>query len=88
MKLSKRENKTNEQSEDLNVDNHAIDYYTKEQQLSVFQKMCEVRTFEDILRQVNPSHFKCRIHLSSGQEAVGGCFGRGNPRGAVLPTTS
>ncbi len=61
---------------DFNIIDDAIDNFNTKIQLSVFKKMAEVRAFEDcIVRASSSGKFSIKIHMSSGQEAVGAAIG-------------
>lgn len=64
----------NKSYENYNIIPEAIEEFSKEEILSVFKNMCRLRKFEEILIEcVNKQGKETvnRVHLSSGQEAVG-----------------
>lgn len=60
----------------FNIIPNAIDEFSKETQLSVYQKMAEARIFEQFIVKASSSgKFSIKIHMSSGQEGVGAAIG-------------
>lgn len=56
---------------DFNIVPNAIDYFTKEEILLVYQKMQESRSFETcIVALSSKKKFNIKVHMSSGQESV------------------
>lgn len=58
-------------SETYNIIPDAIEYFTKDEILSVYQKISFSRTFEEcIVRASKKEKFNIKVHMSSGQECV------------------
>lgn len=65
-------NGVNKRSQNYNIISSAIDNVDSGKQLSVYQKMSGARAFEEyIVKASSSGKFKIKIHMSSGQEAVG-----------------
>lgn len=61
---------------DFNVRKEAINEFSLEKKLEVFKAMCRARKFEEYIVKASQSgKFKIKIHMSSGQEAVGAAVG-------------
>ena len=66
----------NKDYHNCNVIPDAMDEFSRETQLSVYQKMTEARTFEScIVRASGSGKFSIKIHMSTGQEGVGAAIG-------------
>lgn len=63
----------------------SIHEFSKEDILSVYQKMTEVRFFEEcIVKANNKCKFKIKVHMSTGQEAVSAAVGVAIPEYQVF----
>ena len=62
----------NRHSVNYNVDANAIENFPHEVRLSIFRKMAKLRSFENqVVRVSKTGKIKVKVHMSSGQEAVG-----------------
>ena len=65
-------NDMNRHSVNYNVDANAMENFSHEVQLGIFRKMAKLRRFEDqVVKVSNTGKIKVKVHMSSGQEAVG-----------------
>lgn len=65
-----------ENYQNYNVIPNAVDLFSRDTQLSVYQKMAEARIFEEyIVKVASSGKFSIKIHMSSGQEGVGAAIG-------------
>lgn len=61
-------------NENYHIFSNAINEFSKEQILSIYRDMCRLRKFEEVLIECinkNGEKLISRVHMSSGQEAVG-----------------